>query len=48
MTGLRSEIDLSPLNMPELEWYFGYPFARGLMLAAAIVMFVYFRRREWL
>lgn len=35
-------------TMPELKWFFGYPFAIGLMIASAIVPYVWFRRRGWL
>jgi len=35
-------------HMPELEWNFGYPMAIGLMIIAAILPFVYFRRKGWL
>jgi magnesium transporter len=35
-------------NMPELEWLFGYPFALLLMLIAAIIPFLWFRRKGWL
>lgn len=35
-------------HMPELDWLLGYPFAIILMLVAAIVPFVYFRRKGWL
>lgn len=35
-------------HMPELEWEFGYPFAILLMLAAALIPFIYFRRKGWL
>lgn len=34
--------------MPELKWTFGYPFAVVLMIASAILPFVYFKRRGWL
>lgn len=34
--------------MPELEWPLGYPLALLLMLIAAIVPFIYFRRKGWL
>ncbi len=37
-----------PLNMPELNWPFGYFFALGLMLAVALTLLGYFRRRDWL
>jgi magnesium transporter len=35
-------------HMPELGWLFGYPFAVGLMLASAILPYLYFKRRGWL
>ncbi|WP_299363909.1 magnesium/cobalt transporter CorA [uncultured Paracoccus sp.] len=34
--------------MPELSWLFGYPFAIGLMIAAAILPYLYFKYRRWL
>lgn len=34
--------------MPELSWLYGYPFAIGLMVAAAILPYVYFKYRNWL
>ena len=33
--------------MPELEWTFGYPWALGLMVFAAIGPVIYFRRKGW-
>jgi magnesium transporter len=38
----------SPWNMPELTWYFGYPFALSLMALTALVMLYYFSRKGWL
>jgi magnesium transporter len=35
-------------EMPELGWEWGYPMAIGLMLAAAILPVLYFRRKGWL
>jgi magnesium transporter len=35
-------------HMPELHWVWGYPFAIGLMLVGAIVLWLVFRRRHWL
>jgi magnesium transporter len=35
-------------QMPELEWTLGYPWALFLMVVAAILPFLYFRRRGWL
>jgi magnesium transporter len=34
--------------MPELEWHWGYFFIWGVMLAVAISMLFYFRRKKWL
>ncbi len=34
---------VSPINMPELYWSLGYPFALGLMLVVAIALTFYFR-----
>jgi len=34
--------------MPELHWAFGYPFAIGLMLALAAVLYVVFKRSRWI
>ena len=35
-------------NMPELDLWWSYPLLLGLMLAAAIGMTLYFRRRGWI
>lgn len=35
-------------HMPELEWYFGYPFALGLMAVLSFSLYRVFRRRDWL
>ncbi len=34
--------------MPELTWRFGYPYALMLMVASALLPYVYFKRRGWL
>jgi magnesium transporter len=46
--GMNFDPKLSPFNMPELEWPFGYPFAIFLMLAVAIGMIVFFKRKKWI
>jgi magnesium transporter len=33
--------------MPELDWNFGYPMAIGVMLASAILPYLYFKKRGW-
>ena len=35
-------------HMPELDWWFGYPLAIALMVLAAILPYLYFKRRGWL
>jgi magnesium transporter len=35
-------------HMPELEWPWGYPIVWGIMIALAVLMVLYFRRKKWL
>lgn len=35
-------------HMPELRWLFGYPWALLVMILAAILPYLYFKRRGWL
>jgi len=35
-------------HMPELNWTFGYPVAIGTMLLLTIVLYTWFKRRDWL
>ena len=46
--GMNFETSVSPWNMPELQWYFGYPFALGLMAAVAFGFLLVFWRKGWL
>ena len=46
--GMNFDPEFSPLNMPELRWYFGYPFALGMMLVATVILIAFFRWRKWL
>jgi magnesium transporter len=46
--GMNFDPDVSPLNMPELRWYLGYPFALGLMAAVTVATVAYFWRKGWL
>jgi magnesium transporter len=34
--------------MPEIDWRYGYPFAVGLMIAGAVLPYLYFKWRKWL
>ena len=47
-TLIASSYGMNFKNMPELEWLFGYPFALSLMVIAAIIPFVWFKRKGWL
>jgi magnesium transporter len=46
--GMNFDPKQGPLNMPELEWPFGYLFALCLMLAVTVGMIVFFKRKNWL
>lgn len=46
--GMNFNAERSPLNMPELNWFWGYPFALGLMAAVAGSLLVFFWRKGWL
>jgi magnesium transporter len=35
-------------NMPELDWFFGYPFAIFLMILFAILPYLFFKKKRWL
>ena len=46
--GMNFDGGASPLNMPELGWYWGYPVAIGAMALVGFGMAFYFKRRGWL
>jgi len=46
--GMNFDGGISPWNMPELRWYWGYPMILGLMTAAAFGMLYYFYRKGWI
>ncbi|MGE3243158.1 MAG: magnesium/cobalt transporter CorA [Pirellulales bacterium] len=46
--GMNFNPDVSPWNMPELNWRYGYPFALAIMAAVAMVMLSYFKRHGWI
>ena len=35
-------------NMPELGWELGYPFALGSMVLLTVVLYTWFRKKDWL
>ncbi len=46
--GMNFDPDYSPWNMPELRWYWGYPFALALMVAVTVGLLAFFYRKGWL
>ncbi len=46
--GMNFNAEKSPFNMPELDWYWGYPVALLAMVVVAIIMLIYFRKKKWL
>ena len=46
--GMNFHPDTSPLNMPELRWYWGYPFSLALMAVTAAITLGYFWWRGWI
>jgi magnesium transporter len=47
-TLLASIYGMNFRHMPELDWLFGYPFALILMVLAAVLPYIYFKRKGWL
>ncbi len=45
--GMNFDNEKSPLNMPELDWYYGYPLCWAIMLAIAASLIYYFYRKGW-
>ena len=35
-------------HMPELNWYYGYPIALGIIGVVTVALYFYFKRRDWL
>lgn len=46
--GMNFDTSKSPWNMPELEWYWGYPAVLAMMAGLAGGMLIFFRRKGWL
>jgi magnesium transporter len=45
--GMNFSREKSPLNMPELDWYWGYPACLALMLTTAGGLVFFFWKRGW-
>jgi magnesium transporter len=46
--GMNFHTDVSPWNMPELSWYYGYPLCMLGMAATATGLLIYFYRQGWI
>jgi len=46
--GMNFDPSASPWNMPELQSYFGYPIALGLMAVVAVMLLIFFKWKKWL
>jgi magnesium transporter len=46
--GMNFKGEKSDLNMPELEWYYGYPYALLLMAVVAIGILWFFKHKGWI
>jgi magnesium transporter len=46
--GMNFDGSVSPYNMPELRWYWGYPFVLGVMALMVVGLLAFFRHRDWL
>jgi magnesium transporter len=45
--GMNFDTGASPLNMPELHWYFGYPAVLTVMAVVGGALVVYFKKKGW-
>jgi len=46
--GMNFNPQSSPFNMPELNWFWGYPAALSIMAATALLLLYFFRRKGWI
>jgi len=46
--GMNFHTNASPFNMPELDWFYGYPFALSLMILVSAGMLYFFHRKGWM
>jgi len=45
--GMNFDTEKSPFNMPELEWYFGYPLCLSVMIITSAVQIYLFWKKGW-
>jgi magnesium transporter len=47
-TVIASIYGMNFVRMPELRWHFGYPMALAMMVAAALSLYLVFKRKHWI
>lgn len=45
--GMNFDRTISPWNMPELEWYYGYPYVLCVITITALSLGIFFWRKGW-
>lgn len=45
--GMNFDTEVSPYNMPELKWRYGYPASIAFMVASVSALFVFYWRKGW-
>ncbi len=46
--GMNFNGESSPWNLPELNWYWGYPLTLSVMAVLTIAQLIFFRRKGWI
>jgi magnesium transporter len=47
-TTIASIYGMNFTHMPELHWYYGYPYAIGVMIFVGGALYIAFKRRGWI
>jgi magnesium transporter len=46
--GMNFNTEVSPWNMPELNWYWGYPIVWAIMVVVTVALLLFFQQKGWL
>jgi magnesium transporter len=46
--GMNFNTSASEWNMPELTWRYGYPIVMFIMIAVAVGMIFFFKKKKWI
>jgi len=47
-TFIASIYGMNFAHQPELKWQYGYPFALGLMVLSAVILYSYFKKKKYI